>query len=218
MRDVAAKHDWLVVGASACARDYYPMAREQFPDAKVIATNSAHLLFQGDDAPDYFLLWDRAANDTMGDAARRLQERGAKLVTADRMWNEIPKLPNTEHFDIRLTLPFNETAHQYLAGQYRNTAFSGLIATQFALNNGATSLAWVGMTGYRDCGESDKSDHVDGHKSVDMGAFATFYIIGPYTQSCVNKCPDVNFTFYGRPRFVLGGENLTFTRTEKVAA
>lgn len=215
--DVAAKHDWIVVGASACARDYYPMAREQFPDAKVIATNSAHLLFHGDEVPDYFLLWDWTANENMGEAARQLQQRGTKLVTADRTWKKEPRLPNTEHFDVRLTLPLQDMALQYVPGEYRNPGFSGLLATQFALNHGADQLAWVGTTGYRDCGESNLPDHLDGSPSVHLGSFATLRIIGPYTHSCVATCPDVNFTFFGSPRFCMSGPNLSFVSADTLA-
>lgn len=218
MSDVAAKHDWIVVGASACAREMYPLARERFPGATVIATNAAHLLFDGDEVPDYFLLWDRIANENMGEAARAMQRRGTKLITADRAWGKHPRLPNTDHFDIRLLLPNQDLAHQFLPGEYRSPGFSGLLATQFALNHGAKRLAWVGMVGYRDSGESNKPDHLDGAPSVHLGSFATLYIIAPYTQSCVTECPDVQFTFFGRPRYRIGGDNLTFIWTQAVAA
>lgn len=220
MCDVAAKHDWIVVGASACARTYYPMARERFPDAKVIATNSAHMLFHGDEVPDYFLLWDRAATRNMGSKALAFQQRGTKLVTVDRLWCDPPELPDTKHFDIRLPLSSQRQAFEYVPGECFNTGFSGLMATQFALNIGARRLAWVGMVGYRDCGESNLPDHLDGAPSVSMGAFATLFLLLPYTTSCTTRCPDVDFTFFGRPRFTYSGDcdNLKFVWTEQVAA
>ncbi len=207
--------NWIVIGSSPSATEMLPVARERWPDATTITTNAGLYLFGKGDLPTYYLVWDHAAAERYKAAAIEAQRAGAVLITADRLWHDTPRCPHTEHYDIRLTLPDNETALRYVRGAYLNPAYSGLLATQFALNNGAEAVAWVGMEGYRD----GMVDHLDGRPCSLMDPVATHYIISPYMQSCIDQCPQIPFTFYGRPRFRLGGDNLTvICEAEPVAA
>lgn len=236
--------NWIVVGSSPSATEMLPVARERWPDATTITTNAGIYLFGQGDRPTYYLVWDHAAAERYKAATIEAQRAGVKLITADRLWHDpvrcphtehydirltlpdnkvamqcvlpdSPRCPYTEHYDIRLTLPDSETALRYVRGAYLNPAYSGLLATQFALNNGAEAVAWVGMEGYRD----GMVSHIDGRPCSIMDPVATHYIIRPYMQSCIDQCPQIPFTFYGRPRFRLRGGNLTvICEAEPVAA
>jgi hypothetical protein len=191
-----------------------PVARERWPAATTITTNAGIDLFGRGDWPAYYLIWDHVAAERYAAVAREAQRAGTVLVAGDRLWHDPQRCPHTEHYDIRLTLHGNETAMRFVRGKYRNPAYSGLLATQFAINNGAESMAWVGMEGFRD----GPLNHIDGRPCAIMDPVGTHYIIAPYMQSCVDECPQIPFTFYGRPRFRLGGDNLTVIREAELVA
>lgn len=201
--------NWIVIGSSPSATEMLPVARERWPDATTITCNAGIDLFGDGDWPTYYLLWDHVAVPRYAAVAREAQRAGTVLVTADRPWNTPSRCPHTEGFDVRLNLRRDTLALRYERGNYDQVGYSGLMAIMFALNHSAESVALVGMEGFR-CNKGGVLDHIDGRPGRVRGALHTRRYIRPYMQSCIDECPHVPFTFFGRPRFQLQGDNLTF--------
>ena len=150
--------------------------------------------------------------------ARRLQARGTKCVTLDKP--ERAKVArHIDNFDEFLELrdlrDFDRDWLKFVRGEYTDAGFTGLFCLQYAINHGATHVAMVGMEGYRSehgnpCNENFHDPKHRGRVCGrgTMGRRHTERIIGPFTQSCIDTCPDIRFIFYGNPTYKLSGFNL----------
>ena len=87
-------------------------------------------------------------------------------------------------------------------------SLSGNWITQFAINNGADEIHWIGMEGYASTESQVVSDHWDGAPGPPRGQFINERCARPFLQSCLDLCPNVHFVMYGKPRIQLAGENL----------
>lgn len=93
-------------------------------------------------------------------------------------------------FDFYLRLAPASQPLRYCPGVQLDVSYSGLHCLQIALNHGADRVLLAGMDGYG-------PDHP-----------GTRDVIGPFTQSCINACPQVQFVFAARPWYPITGPNV----------
>jgi len=202
--------EWIVVGASQSAPQGLAMAQAHRPNATTITTNGGLRLFSPGNL-DYYLLIDMVACDRYSNDSKAYQADGTTLVTLDRLPSALAHR-GLSHFDELLSVDRHQRG--YVPDIYTDCGFSGLFCTQFALNNGATRLSWVGMEGFRSTPRQQVDDHFHGQLGPAKGVHQTERVLGPFLQSVVDQRPDVEFRFYGTPLFSLAGPNLTIIATE----
>jgi hypothetical protein len=186
------RETWAVIGTSPSAARRIGEVPEE---ATTIACNAAIDLFCGTGRRlDYYLLYDAAACRKWSWPAYRLQDEGTLLVTLKRSDRALADR-NLSGFDEFIHAESgHSTDPTFQRGYYRNLRLSGLYSLAFAVNNGAKRVLMLGMEGYE--------NHQAGKVTL---------IIRPVTQAIIDACPDVQFEFWGEPRYRLTGENLILT-------
>jgi len=187
-----ARHEWIVVGDSEGGAAGLCLALERFPIAWTIACNAGYRHF-GDTIPNCYLLYAPEPRREHWEHALEMRKQGAWLVTC----NCRPMLlmgidPFDEVFRVR---GVSRLPGVFVRGQYTDAGLSGLMCLQYAINNGATKVALVGMEGYSD----------------DHGVFCAWQtksFIRPFTQHVVDQCPDVQFVLYGTMNYEITGANV----------
>ncbi len=179
---------WAVVGSSPSAAAFLPYVAT---DATTITTNAGAGLFVGRRL-DYYLLFDDAACRNYISLAYQKQAKGTKLITHTHQERQVKEF-GLGGFDITLQMATLKTPPPlFVRGEYTGQiALSGLYCLAFAVNNGARRVVMLGMEGYEN-----------------RTAGKMLRIIQPMTQAIIDACPDVQFEFCGRPRYVIGGNNL----------
>jgi CMP-N,N'-diacetyllegionaminic acid synthase len=195
---------WIVCGAGPDVRQMLALARAKYPHAVTITTNSGIRLFKEPDRPDYYFLTDMHGCRIYHDEAKAIQARGSRLVTLRRDKSAL-KQRRLDHFDefIPMAGGPGQFTRKGLSAQ-----LSGLLCMQYALMRGARELHLVGMNGYtgRPGGDYYEQDApVMSHRKLRSH---TENVIGPFTQAAVEACPDVDFVFYGRLNYRVGGPNV----------
>lgn len=204
------QNQWIVIGSSPSAPAGLRAALAVAPDARTITTNRGHLLFEGDDRPDVYHLHDSVACEEHRQTAVDLAAKGSHMTTLARASDRALKVRNVDWFDEFLTLVSHTHPGRYQHGVYASCGLSGLMILQYALNNGARTVHVVGLEGY-----ADKGHYFDGGPDLTQkkGLAFTRDQIGPFVQSCVDACPEVQFTFYGELNYpIADGPNVTFVK------
>lgn len=207
---MANEQTWIVVGSSPNAPEMLPVARAEYPDAIVITSNRAGELFAGGDLDYYFFanfISDKVHNNRFLATARRLKQCGTKLITLDGVFGSKESC-GTQDFDDFLSLDSRHLQTACAVGGYANCGYSGLHITAFALNHGATRIAWVGMEGYRSRPGCIERDHFDGDQGWAEQAKWIQEIYGPMMRSFPAAYPQVDFVMYGTPNYEIDGPSV----------
>lgn len=196
---------WIVVGSSVNAPRDLRAATIRYPFAKSIAVNGSFQLFDWSMRPPavYFVA-DHVACNLYGGDTHSMRKQGTKLVTLKRDRGAL-KTRGVDHFDEFLK---STQSDHFVRGSYADMGISGLWALQYAVNSGAKRIVLVGMEGYTGIAANDYWFH----DAVDKPQRAqhTREIIGPFTQSIVSACPDVEFEFWGNLNYRVSGANVTY--------
>jgi hypothetical protein len=204
---------WIVTGSSPTVIDHFEEVVCGVPDAKNITANAGMMLYDAIGVvPDACVIFDEIASMMFGYSIRQAQRNGMKLITMNwtQQWVKVKA-------DVEITTILHRSTC-FHRGEYVNPGFSGLIACQYALNNGATELILVGMDGYKGRVWYPEVATFDGRSNAN-GDQAVREQIQPFMQSMIDECPDVLFTQYGDPVYMLHGENyLLLNECEEVAA
>jgi hypothetical protein len=181
------------VGSSPSAAAFLPYVAAE---AITISTNRGIELFNAGIESfagrrlDYYLLFDDAACRAYVKRAYEKQADGTKLITHTHQERQVKEF-GLGGFDITLPMA-TPTPPLFVRGKYTvQLGISGMYCLAFAVNNGAKRVVMMGMEGYE--------NHQAGKVTL---------IIRPVTQAIIDACPDVQFEFCGRPRYVIGGKNL----------
>jgi hypothetical protein len=187
---------WIVIGASSSVPAFTDAVRARNPGACSITCNAGIDLLGGWPL-DYYFLSDQNACRTHAAAAYELQGRGTQLITLKRLPSAL-ETRGVDRFDVFLEVhsPATET---YLRGATQDVRFSRLFCTQFALNEGAGKVIFLGMEKY-----PERIPHAKKHNEL---------YVQPFLQSVLRACPEVAFEFCGRPGFYLSAPNLRIFTT-----
>lgn len=181
--------DWIVVGSSPGVSEAHAISG-RIPWAKVITTNAGYLSLAR--FPDVYFLSDPVACELHGHDAARMQASGTRLVTLRREPRAI-RSRGLEGFDEFFSVSGPGQDPKFIPGKYAQCALSGLFCLQYALNHGARRIHLVGMEGYTE---------------TSHGLNMRRLYCGPFTQSCVDACPNVEFIVYGTLNYPLRGPNV----------
>lgn len=200
--------DWVVVGASPSAPEHIGPAVACCDHPLTITCNGGIELFD-DRPPTYYWVHDMYACETYREPAKAAQAQGTRCVTLARSRPALIKR-GLDFFDEFVVPDGHFQRFGYRRDVYTDGGYSGQWITQFALHNGATSLSWVGMEGYRTDGKHRHKDvfHEPRYSTPPQSARNTQRLIGPMTQAIVDAWPEVAFRFYGTPTYPICGENL----------
>lgn len=195
---------WIVCGAGPDVRQMLALARARHPHAVTITTNSGIRLWAEPDRPDYYFLTDMHGCQIYHDEARAIQSRGSRLITLRRDKSAL-KQRRVDHFDefVPMVGGYEQFTRKGLTAR-----LSGLLCMQYALMRGARELHLVGLNGYtgRPGGDYYEQDApITAHRRLRMHTDET---IQPFTQAAVDACQDVDFVFYGRLNYSVGGPNV----------
>lgn len=195
---------WIVCGAGPDAPKMLAVAKRRYPHSTTITTNSGIRLFREPDRPDYYFLTDMYGCQIYHDEAVAIQARGSRLLTLRRDKSAL-KQRRVDHFDefIPMVGGYEQFTRKGLTAR-----LSGLLCMQYALMRGARELHLVGLNGYtgRPGGDYYEQDApVTAHRRLRNHTENT---IAPFTQAAVEACPDVDFVFYGRLNYSVGGPNV----------
>lgn len=171
---------WLILGSGPSAPDWYDKVR---PLVDKVATCNAGIELCPQ--PDVYALCEAATFPMYAEQYRKARETGTRVITIDcvgpankRDMDEVLPVLGPDIFDM-------ETWEK---GVYRNGVTTGSILVQYAVNNGATEVHLVGFEGY--------------HAKTGPGQFVkTNNYQGPLFYRMAAVCPEVQFTFYGRPLY-----------------
>lgn len=183
--------EWIVVGSSPVGQHAQRLIG-RLPWAKVITTNNAYRWLAA--SPHVYFLSDPLGCELHGSDAAMMQASGTRLVTLRRTATALHSrgLDGFDEFLSMMELRSGETP-RFVPGEYAQSALSGLFCLQYALNHGARRVHLIGMEGYTDEGK---------------GARMVAKYCGPFTQSCVDACPRVQFITYGHLNYPLHGANV----------
>jgi len=193
---------WLVLGSSTNAKRMLPVAQADCPDATTISTNDAIALM----TPDYFFLDDTIACRQYAEEARRLQDTtDLQLITVQRTQSAMENRGVwTAQHQLR---PIRQGGQsRFIRGAIYTCFYSGLYCVQFALLRGAERLLLVGHEGYP---TDDGPVYFTDTCARPRARAWTEPHLGPWWQSCIDACPDVEFRFYGELQMQLTGDNVT---------
>lgn len=189
---------WIVIGASPSVPAFTDAVRARNRGAASITCNAGIGLLGGWRL-DYYFLSDQNACRTHAAAAYELQGQGTQLITLKRLPSAL-ETRGVDRFDVFLEV-HSPATEVYLRGATQDVRFSRLFCTQFALNEGAGKVIFLGMERY-----PDRIPHAKKHNEL---------YVQPFLQSVLAACPDVAFEFCGRPGFYLSAPNLRiFTTVE----
>jgi hypothetical protein len=200
-------NEWLVLGGSLSAPETFKVAREQYPDATLITTNSGIRLCE----PDYYLLSDKIAVVKFYAKAAKYQAKGMKIIapSGEAYIVEWKKL-TVDHV---IHVPGMWDKIPWVRGAYSNYTLSGLYCIMFAINHGATKIILPGHEGFNVDAELyhwDQSDHstltvflTEKWKTIKHDVQITIW------EEFVEQCPDIEFVFYGDLNYPVEGENVT---------
>lgn len=202
------KREWVVVGSSPSAPDFWPTLGDRLDGAPVtITANRGAALFNGQ-RPDFYFLGGEIMEGVQPftehlDAGRELQKAGSTVVgirgaqefhEADLAW-----------FNEYLNVDVGHWGEwRFHPGHYTAASLSGLFCLQFAANHNPAAIHCIGMEGY-----GDGEHYFDG--SPNTTATYTPVVIEPFTQALIDACPDIPFTFYGNLEYDLTAQNVTIT-------
>jgi hypothetical protein len=193
------KRTWLIVGGAPGITGALIAAAMAENPTVIIATNLGGCY--GGPRPTYYLLADPVASRRFRAVAEVMRDSGTRLVTLYRDPRSLAEA-RVEDFDIFLRTARLPWA-RYIPGCYVHVGFSGLYCLQFALNNGAQRVVLLGCPGYT---AADDVGHGVVH-GLDSSA-ATREIIGPFTQSAIAECGEVEFVIVGKPNYPVKGRNV----------
>lgn len=195
---------WLIIGGGTSAAIAFDLAMADHPDATTITCNAGGGLFLDRGiVPDYFLMYCTAqAFNLWSDDLIELHRRGCHVIGERRSEGAVFKRlgrysERIEIMDLGRALrcpPFDPAKMVYVR-------FSGLMCLQYALHHGAETVVLVGMEGYRSTRERHVVENFDGRMGRDTGQKLTNSWIRVFTNSCIERCPQVRFIFYGRPNY-----------------
>lgn len=182
---------WICLGGGPSAPAMLPVAMVDYPGATTITSNSGIKLIE----PDYYYLVDRVARKDFGEQAKRARENGTMIITRDRAALEADGIPVDEDIS-------NQPWCDY----------SGQWCAQFALRNGATTLALVGHEGYHPTPGTPL--HWDGERPcpIWLGEETPTHL-APWWRKTIAAWPCVTFHFYGELNYELIGPNVIQTVT-----
>jgi N-acylneuraminate cytidylyltransferase len=202
-------NQWIVAGASPSAREGFAAARAAYPMATTITTNGGQGLFDPPDRPDHYILFDSEACVKHREHAKAFAAHGSRTITLHRDSQRALVTRGVHWFDEFLPLNGHDHPGRFSQGKYASCGLSGLMCLQYALNHGAQGVHLVGMEGYADSGHyfDDQAD-----QGPEKSRRFTRTLIEPFVQSCIDACPDVEFTFYGQLNYRVSGSNVTCQR------
>ncbi|HUT92361.1 MAG TPA: acylneuraminate cytidylyltransferase family protein [Thermoguttaceae bacterium] len=196
---------WIIVGSSISAREGFAAARVACPTAMTITTNRGHILFEeANDRPDVYHIHDMVACKIHQEHCRAFKAKGSHLITINRSQRALNDR-GVAWFDEFLELAGQDYPGKFVKGCYSSCGLSGLMCLQYALNNGAHHVHLVGMEGY---GEEGHYFNGEPDMSLTKNLRFTTTLIQPFVQSCIDACPDVKFTFYGKLNYTVSGRNV----------
>jgi hypothetical protein len=186
-----------------------PLAQADYSDATTITTNyGIHLL-----TPDFYFLTDFRACHKFSELSKEVQKsHGTKVVTLKRKPSAM-EARKIDHADIVLEL----VRHcGYDLNAYSDCQLSGLFCLQFAIRNGADTIAAVGHEGYETSKNKGKPYWYETPEEASVFAHQrlTTNVIGPFWRDIVEAHPDVTFHLYGNPKFEISGDNIRITKDE----
>lgn len=181
--------EWIVVGSSPGGQ-YAQRLAGRLPWAMTITTNAAYRWLSSN--PHVYFLSDSLGCELHGNDAAMMQVSGTRLVTLRRAQAALHSR-GVDRFDEFLPLNGPGENPRFVPGEYAQCALSGLFCLQYALNHGARRIHLIGMEGYTDPGKGTRM-------------LETY--CGPFTQSCVDACPSVQFVTYGHLNYPLHGDNV----------
>jgi CMP-N-acetylneuraminic acid synthetase len=197
-------NQWIVAGASPSAREGFAAARAAYPTATTITTNGGQGLFEPPARPDHYLIFDSIACTKHREHAEVFAAHGTRTITLHRDSRRALVDRGVHWFDEFLPVNGAEHPGRFRQGSYASCGLSGLMCLQYALNHGAQGVHLVGMEGYADSGHyfDDQAD-----QGPEKSSRFTRTLIEPFVQSCIDACPDVQFTFYGDLNYRVSGSN-----------
>jgi hypothetical protein len=184
--------------------DWLPEVLAEYPRARIITANGGLWLFARDQAaPHYCVVFDPDAVMMLHDVILAAQAAGCRMIVPSfRMGVICHYRPITPDIILEMV---PEERYEYARGQTVNCRMSGLLACQFALQEGADELVLVGMDGYT--ARADPAvDTFDGRLQI-MGRRITSERVVPFMRTMIEAEPRVRFRQYGNPTFTIEAPN-----------
>ncbi len=212
---------WLVIAGSVRAATHATAAFFNSPRGTTIITAARGILVaraQNID-PDYHLIFSAWAAQSYRLAFRTAQKQGTKIVCCDWDSDEEPrncslvdvgqpKDPTEDPayvFPCEVVVPMqvgaieDNEAPRWSPGQPFVSQSDGLLALQFALDNGADIVNMAGFEGFT----NQARPYLDGPNLGDDELAKQFFqhYYAPTLWNIVESCPNTVFTMYGTPTY-----------------
>jgi hypothetical protein len=173
------KNHWMVLGTGPSAESWFAKV---LPKATHTATCNAGINMLPN--PDVYAVCESAAFPAYRDQYMRAKAQGTKLITIDRVYPS-----EQEGFEVlQVQGPKEYEVGSWEKGVYRHGLTTGSFLVQYAANHGADVIHLLGFDGYP--------------TSAGPGqVIKTAYYQGPLFYRMVEACPEIEFIFYGRPRY-----------------
>lgn len=199
----------ITIAAKRCAGDFVTS----------IACNAAIYRYLIRDEPlHYYWLHDHLACDLFGDYARYCQQnRGTKIITLARSGPGALAMRGLEQADEFIDASSPDHTVTWQRGKYTNARTSGGLCLQFAVNHGAKNIHIVGIEGYKSTADNIVIDTFDGRLGKDTSNFQAKAYQAPLFKLIADTCPDVQFTFYGKPVAPIEGPNIKWINEKELA-
>lgn len=198
---------WIVFGTSPSAVHFSDPVMSLYPSAITIVANGAITLFSAMHVdPDYVWIHDGWTAALFSFHIRSAQRRKTVIVAPERA--VVPLAEHRIKVNLATKLSPMGSAAAFVRESDEYCGCSGSIITKFAISNGAKRIALVGMEGYVSSSSRAAVDTFDGRRGPHAGQLLNADR-ARLLQSMIDACPDVQFEFYGEPRYKLIGDNLT---------
>ena len=214
-------NSWLVIGCSAGASRQAKAAIFKCPRGTKIITAARGILVTGSIGVtiDYHLVFSARAEKAYRLAYKNAQRKGTKIIACD--WDGPGEPINAVEAEIGPPKPMLDPGYVYpceivvpvrkgdvedhdVPGWSRNESFvgqsDGLLALQFALNDGADQVALVGFEGFT----SSSAPYVDGPEFGGDPQLTQMFIncwYAPMLAKMIASCPATTFTMFGMPSY-----------------
>jgi len=210
---------WMVLGSSPTAPTYHSIPEVDY----VIASGDGIMLRD----PDFYMMIEKSALHRHIKLYYTAQQRGhTKILITDHIeiyarqakyMDKLVKLGlrdannNTPIYNERLVIDQFQKPDAWELWKPGNMfyAASGIMALQYAINQGANEIHMVGLEGYNKEKEFFYFNSEDSAGPLpNVGSFELQAYSHKLTQKMVDLLPDVSFITYGSLNFTLTGQNV----------
>jgi hypothetical protein len=213
---------WLVIGGSARCATQATGAYFNSPRGTKIITAARGILVARAQGihPDYHLIYSAWAAQAYMLAYKTAQRQGTKIIACDWHGEDEPRnatevevgKPKDDYADPAYVFPVEvvvsvamnqmiEDAEppNWSPGQPLVSQSDGLIALQFALDDGADTVNLAGFEGFT----NSARPYLDGPNLGDDTMAKMFFncVYRPTLWNIITSCPDTTFTMYGTPTY-----------------